>query len=50
MVEKIESLIKIVIFIYEVIEKFVRRDEYSDDLSKEFELFILKYCILFSKW
>lgn len=50
MVEKIESSTKIAISIYEAIEKFVRRDEYSDDLSKELESSIPKYRTLFSKW
>lgn len=50
MVEKIESSTKIAISIYEAIEKFVRRDEYSDDLRKELESSIPKYCTLFSKW
>lgn len=50
MVEKIESSTKIAISIYEAIEKFVRRDEYSDDLRKELESSIPKYRTLFSKW
>lgn len=50
MVEKIESSTKIAISIYEEIEKFVRRDEYSDALRKELESSIRKYRTLFSKW
>lgn len=50
MEEKIESSTKIAISIYEAIEKFVRRDEYSDDLRKELKSSFPQYCTLFSNW